>query len=314
MQAARQGNTLKGKQPSQVLSVLQWSRTNLFLEGVNLDRFREGDMKYVDELVDAALKKKKKLPRQYRRTSNGKYNFKAKVRETVQHLFKTPADLPYEIDHWKIGDKWMGLGLFTTRRIHTKTLGQLLAKAEPNNCELMWADACYEGYDSLYTCNWQETVESAQVRWGMKQHLVSNANKVKRNHIGFRAIFAVYGRLMFANHHNDADFFFEGFAPMTPEGKNERIQGKLTIRPHNKEHWRYLEAKEQILIFYDFNMTFGNEPAESEGLVETGGDIIVALSMMDVDGGAEEEGIMDIEAGKGADGTVVESCSLVVVP
>lgn len=296
MQAGRQGNVPDYKKPSLGLSVTQWVRRHVLVEGKDLDRFRQGDMQYLEDLVNEKLAESA-LPNQYKDQKNGINNFKGKVRGIIKHLFQTPPDLPYEIDHWYVDHRWIGMGLFTTQKIHTRTLGQLFAQNESTNCELLWSEACHEGYDSVYTCNWQESKESAQQKWHLKQHLVSSAKKVKRDHIGFRALFAVYGRLMFANHHKHADFFFENFTPVTPWAQKQKIHGTLTIRPHNKEYWRYLEAHEQILIHYDFNMTFGGENIEDEEdcRVETGGNLNVAAEMMDIEVEKEAQEVMTAE-------------------
>ena len=73
-----------------------------------------------------------------------------------------------------------------TKRVSTKTIAKAFAKYEGKNCELVFADQVKEGYDSVYTGSWTETVEDSRGNWHQKKVLVDGeADDVPKGHIAF---------------------------------------------------------------------------------------------------------------------------------
>lgn len=250
------------KMPSVWLLVMQWVRRNILVKGVDLERFRADDMPYLDKLVDD-LYKGTQVPSRYPKPK-GDEALKKMARKIIRSLFVSKVELPYQIGHWYVEEEWKGMGLFATRQVSTQTIADEFAAAESQNCELVWADAIHEGFDSVYTGRWSETKKEAQKYWYQKKHLLSGKHSASSDDIGFAAKFAVYGRLMFANHHPKAPFFFKPFTPKTPYNVADRFKGKLTIDVHTENYVYDILPGQQILVHYDFNLSFGDKKASDQ--------------------------------------------------
>lgn len=153
------------------------------------------------------------------------------------------------------------MAIFAARDTNTTEISDWFKDHEIENCEHTTSMATVEYYDSVYTCNWSETKDEAAKGWHIKKELLSLRPPAKKKDISFPGFFIVHGRLMFGNHDKEAPFYFKEFVPKTPKGKNGRLTGRLTIAPHNKKIVVDIKRGQEILIHYDFDMEFGDEPA-----------------------------------------------------
>jgi hypothetical protein len=274
--------------PTVMLITRQWVRRRILVEGVKFSRFRKGDTAYINELIKKEAHNK---PNHFNKCGNPVAALRLAVQTIIMEMFMPKKSLPYQIDHWYVDGKWKGLGLFATRRVSTKTIAKAFAEYEPNNCELVWDEAVQEGYDSVYTCNWTETIAESRAGkgWHQKELLMTDADDTPDWHIHFTGLFAVYGRLMFANHHDDGPFYFKEFKPTTPTNVKDRIGGRLTIDVHGKSHVYTLERGQQILVHYDFNLAFDDDGKFCDKPVAPEKAVAV------VDDGKMAEGVVELE-------------------
>ncbi|KAJ9112496.1 hypothetical protein QFC22_006243 [Naganishia vaughanmartiniae] len=242
-------------------------------KGVLLDQYRKENYAYFEEEYNRCWKANR-APTAYRGKKDGKANMKGMVWEIIQNLFRPHSDIPYQIDHWEVDGEWKGMGLFTTCETTTGNIGRAFKEYEPDNCQLLWAPATLEYYESIYTCKWMEKKKGAREKgWYLKKDFVKEETDT---HYRLEAPFFLYGILMFANHGDRAPFFFREFKPIPPSNNKGRMFGFVTIELHD-DSWDYpVPAGHQILIHYDHNMTcFGQKPVLDLDEVVGEGDVEV---------------------------------------
>jgi hypothetical protein len=292
------------KRPTEVITATQWVRDVILVDGTNLTPFRTGDRPVIDNMLEE-LDAKKLFPKEYRNSndkSHFKSLVRGVIKSIFEskHQLSYEVDHWRVKGEWK----GMGLFTTrkTNTRCIELQFGML---EKEDNAELVWSEATTSRYDSVYTCNWTGPApkeddgeeENEEEKWKRAQRAAENKRKkdardaknkkkrknlglggltqkdhfrsddvpVKPGRIGFSAPFIIHKRLMFANHHSKAPFFFSTFTPKTPAMAIGKITGRVCPVTHSINYVAEMPARSQIFIHYDHNMTFGGEdPVESD--------------------------------------------------
>jgi hypothetical protein len=94
-------------QPSRELQASEFIRKILVNKETDLERFRQGDVGYISELLEAC-RNAGKHPTRYRRAGTMTDKFNQTVCDTIVDLFQD-TELPYRIEHWNIRGRYKGL-------------------------------------------------------------------------------------------------------------------------------------------------------------------------------------------------------------
>ncbi|KAJ9091929.1 hypothetical protein QFC21_007042 [Naganishia friedmannii] len=182
-------------QPSRELQATEFIRKTLINKQTDLERFRQGDVGYISELLEAS-RKAGKHPARYQGAGTMTDKFNQTVRDIIVDLFQD-TELPYRIEHWNARGQYRGLGLFATK----STKQSAIAKAtqdEQGNAESLWSATTGKRHDCVFESEWSEDSTAARASgWWWKQHFVNEDRRhTKDERVWLKARFAIRGRSM----------------------------------------------------------------------------------------------------------------------
>jgi hypothetical protein len=216
-------------QPSRELQATEFIRKTLVNKETDLERFRQGDVGYISELIELS-RKAGKHPARYRRAGTMTDKFNQVVCDIILDLFND-TELPYRIEHWNVRGQYKGLGLFATRSTKYKVIVKA-TQDEQSNAELLWSSTTGRRHDCVFESEWSEYSAAARASgWWWKKHYVNeDRDHTMDERVWLKARFAIRGRLMFANHKPDAPFHFSRLTQHSPRHHTARVTGKVNYR------------------------------------------------------------------------------------
>ncbi|KAJ9091921.1 hypothetical protein QFC21_007034 [Naganishia friedmannii] len=236
------------QQPSQELQATEFIRKTLVNKETELERFRQGDVGYISELLEVS-RKAGRHPARYRRAGTMTDKFNQAVCDIIVDLFND-TELPYRIEHWNIRDQYKGLGLFATRS--TKYSGS------SNALKINKAMRSFSGRHRRAS---DTTAYSSQSGLRTQHQLEPQAGggsstlgHTKNERIWLKARFAIRGRLMFANHKPNAPFHFSQLTWHSPRHHTARVIGKVNYRATDAD--KIVRKGQQIWVYYGEGVTF----------------------------------------------------------
>lgn len=241
-------------QPSRELQATEFIRKTLVDKDTDLERFRQGDVGYISELLEAS-RKAGRHPARFRIAGTMTDKFNQTVCDIIVDLFKD-TELPYRIEHWNVRGQYRSLGLFATK----STKQSVIAKAsqdERDNAELLWSTTTGKRHDCVFESEWSEDSTAARSSgWWWKKHFVNeDRHHTTNERIWLKARFAIRGRLMFANHKPDAPFHFSQLTRHSPGHHTARVTGKVNYRAKDPD--KVVRKGQQIWVYYGEGVSFG---------------------------------------------------------
>ena len=240
-------------QPSRELQVTEFIRKTLIDRETDLERFRQGDIGYITELLEGS-RKAGKHPSRYRRAGTMTDKFNQTVRDIIVDLFRD-SELPYRIEHWNIRGRYKGLGLFATRTGKYSVIVKA-TQDEQSNAELLWSSTTAQRHDCVFESEWSEDSAAARSSgWWWKKHCVNeDRSHTMDERVWLKARFAIRGRLMFANHKPDAPFHFSRLTQHPPHRHTARVTGKVNYRAKDPD--KVVRKGQQIWVYYGEGVNF----------------------------------------------------------